>query len=192
MPVVDVVETRTAASDIYEMVSAKLKHCLKAPLDVLLHGSNSTPRNRHGVRGGLGTSSEASFSSNHSPRRTNASSAPSTEDSDGAIPPNVSDLKTYYGSESDRMELTPRSNRSSFDEPSVPTIRPVEIEEAVAKDISPYGFVLRCVPVSIASFVSLLKNSLIVGMCGRMACLAPNALGFMAATAAYCPIVVIS
>ena len=145
VPIVDVVDTRVAASDIYAMVSAKLKHCLKAPLDLLLRGSNSHSSNRHGVRGGLGTSSEASFSSSHSPRRTSNSSTPS--DFIGGLLPatsvNTSDLKTYYGSDSDRVESTPRSNGSSFDEPSVPTIRPVEIEEAVAKDISAYGFVLR-------------------------------------------------
>lgn len=143
LPIIDVVNKHMIASDVYSMVSSRLKHCLKAPLDLLMHGANSSGMYRHGVKGGLGTSSEASFSATRSSRTSN-NAAITPEDGLVADNSSINDLKLYYDVGSD-CESGQGSNRNSFEIPTVPAIRPIEMEEAVAKDISPHGFVLRYV-----------------------------------------------
>lgn len=140
------IDRRVAASDIYAMISSKLKNCLKAPLDVLLSGSKANTINRHGVKGGLGTSSEALFSFSKSSGAYASSSRSSTAvevSEERSSVQSMSDLNVYYNLGSDGHESGVLSSRSSLESPIMPSIRPVEIEEAVAKDISEHGFVLR-------------------------------------------------
>ncbi len=93
-------------------------------LDVLLNNETGGSSGRHGVKGGLGTSSEMSGVSDNARGRGSFATMHSS--------PSYSSLQVVSNGAPIEALLS-----------VAPTIRPVEIEEAVARDISAHGFVLR-------------------------------------------------
>ena len=137
---------------------------------MLLNNETGGSSGRHGVKGGLGTSSEMSgVSENARGRGSFASSMYSS--------PSYSSLQIVSSGAPIEALLSVS-----------PTIRPVEIEEAVARDISAHGFVLRYYSIFCTLLLYIfirmhMTRILFIGLFARTDCLVPGVRGFTDARA---------